>query len=193
MVQVLQSKHINALARFPHLHRVPVLRKWRHYRKVFFAGFYRTVHTPTTKQNYSLWSINDIHWKQLVFYVKSDDNQRTKSTEVFNADIDCLFVVFHHFRAFVTHLEMSNNTHLSFLKSYMYTCHIKKKCFLSSCQVFRTFVSSIRKCYFIFRNKVCSNYTALLNLNLITNISDFKCTNWDVEIVRFGTSLLKGM
>ena len=58
---------------------------------------------------------------------------------------------------------------------------LKRNVFLSSCQVFRTFVSSIRKCYFIFRNKLCSNYTALLNLNLITNISDFRrrnCTVW---------------
>ena len=125
MVLVLQSKHINALARFPHLYRVPVLRKWRHYRKVFFVGFYRTVHTPTTKKNYSLWSINDIHCKQLVFYVKSDDNQRTKSTEFFNADIDCFFVVFDHFRAFITHMEMCKKNHLSFLNSY--TFHIKKK------------------------------------------------------------------
>lgn len=66
---------------------------------------------------------------------------------------------------------------------------LKRNMFLSSCQVFRTFVSSIR--HFTFRNKVCSNYTVLLNLNLITNISDLKCKNWD--IVRFGTSLLKGM
>ena len=156
-------------------------------------GFIELYIPPLQRRTTAYEVLMIFHWKQLVFYVKSDDNQRTKSTEFFNTDIDCLFVVFHHFRAFVTHLEMSNNTHLSFLKSYMYTCHIKKKCFLSSCQVFRTFVSSIRKCYFIFRNKVCSNYTALLNLNLITNISDFKCTNWDVEIVRFGTSLLKGM
>ena len=60
-----------------------------------------------------------------IVYVKSDDNQRTKSTEFFNAGIDCLFVLFHHFRAFVTHMEMSKNTHLSFLNGY--TFHIKKK------------------------------------------------------------------
>ena len=52
-----------------------------------------------------------------IVYVKSDVNQRTKST--------CLFVLFYHFRAFVTHMEMSKNTHLSFLNGY--TFHIKKK------------------------------------------------------------------
>ena len=150
MVLVLQSKHINALARFPHLYRVPVLRKWRHYRKVFFAGFYRTVHTPTTKKNYSLWSINDIHWKQLVFYVKSDDNQRTKSTEFFNADIDCLFVVFITFEHLSLIWRCLKILIYHFLRVTCIHAILKRNVFLSSCQVFRTFVSSIHKCYFIF-------------------------------------------